>query len=262
MTTPAGARLLDTASRLFYERGIRSVGVELIAEDAGTTKKTLYDRFGSKDALVVLYLRRRAALWQQRALAHLSQHPEPGPERILSVFDALGGWLDRQERGCAFVNAYAEVGGTDHPALPLIRAEKAWMRELFTALADEAGYDDSARLAPSCTCSTRARWWRSPRATSRTPWSTRATRRSGYSVAALTPSRARSSISWRRISGTPDCVPHVRQAAGLDVLAHHHRRDPQDAGGLADGDPVGPTVARMATPVVVDDGAAPRPHPV
>ncbi len=143
--TPAGARLLDTASRLFYERGIRSVGVELIAEDAGTTKKTLYDRFGSKDALVVLYLRRRAALWQQRALAHLSQHPEPGPERILSVFDALGGWLDRQERGCAFVNAYAEVGGTDHPALPLIRAEKAWMRELFTALADEAGYDDSAR---------------------------------------------------------------------------------------------------------------------
>jgi AcrR family transcriptional regulator len=143
--TPAGERLLDTASRLFYERGIRSVGVDLIAEDAGTTKKTLYDRFGSKDALVVLYLRRRAALWQRRALAHLAEHPEPGPDRILSVFDALGGWLDRQQRGCAFVNAYAEVGGTDHPALPLIRAEKSWMRQLFTALADEAGYDDSAR---------------------------------------------------------------------------------------------------------------------
>lgn len=143
--TPAGERLLDTASRLFYQRGIRSVGVDLIAEDAGTTKKTLYDRFGSKDALVVLYLRRRAAQWQQRALAHLEEHPEPGPQRILSVFDALGGWLDRQERGCAFVNAYAEVGGTDHPALPLIRAEKAWMRDLFTALAEEAGYDDGAR---------------------------------------------------------------------------------------------------------------------
>lgn len=146
VTTPAGERLLDTASRLFYERGIRSVGVELIAEDAGTTKKTLYDRFGSKDALVVLYLRRRAAHWQRRALAHLADHPQPGPERILSVFDALEGWLDRQERGCAFVNAYAEVGGTDHPALPLIRAEKSWMRALFTALADEAGYDDSGRL--------------------------------------------------------------------------------------------------------------------
>ena len=146
VTTPAGARLLDTASRLFYERGIRGVGVELIAEEAGTTKKTLYDRFGSKDGLVVLYLRRRAAHWQQRALAHLAGHPEPGPGRILSVFDALEDWLDRQERGCAFVNAYAEVGGTDHPALPLIRAEKAWMRELFTGLAEEAGYDGSARL--------------------------------------------------------------------------------------------------------------------
>ena len=87
---------------------------------------------------------------------------------MLAVFDALEGWLDRQWRGCAFVNAYAEVGGTDHPALPVIRAEKAWMRQLFTALADEAGYDDPrpARRR-SCTCSTRARSSRSPPGTSR-----------------------------------------------------------------------------------------------
>ncbi len=176
-TTPAGERLLDTASRLFYERGIRSVGVELIAEEAGTTKKTLYDRFGSKDGLVVLYLRRRAALWQQRALAHLAEHPEPGPERILSVFDALEGWLDRQERGCAFVNAYAEVGGTDHPALPLIRAEKAWMRELFTALADEAGVRRQRPARRPAPPALRGRGRRAHRrATSRTPSATRGPR--------------------------------------------------------------------------------------
>ncbi len=62
--TPAGERLLDAASELFYRRGIRAVGVDLVAETAGTTKKTLYDRFGSKDELVALYLRRRARRWQ------------------------------------------------------------------------------------------------------------------------------------------------------------------------------------------------------
>jgi len=144
--TPVGARLVATASRLFYDHGIRAVGVERIAEDAETTKKTLYDRFGSKDALVVLYLRGRAARWQSTALDRLAAHPEPGRDRVLVVYDALEGWLGEQPRGCAFVNAYAEVGGTDHPAMPVIRGEKTWMRELFTALCDEAGYGDSDRL--------------------------------------------------------------------------------------------------------------------
>jgi AcrR family transcriptional regulator len=144
--TPVGERLAETAGRLFYARGIRAVGVELIAEEAGTTKKTLYDRFGSKDALVALYLRRRAERWQTVALDRLDRHPEPGKDRVLLVFDALDDWLSQQWRGCAFVNAYAEIGGTDHPGLPVVRSEKAWMRQLFVALVEEAGYDDPVGL--------------------------------------------------------------------------------------------------------------------
>jgi len=144
--TPVGERLAETAGRLFYAHGIRAVGVELIADQAGTTKKTLYDRFGSKDALVTLYLRRRAQQWQTVALERLARHPAPGPSRPLVVFDALDDWLSEQWRGCAFVNAYAEIGGTDHPALPVVRADKEWMRRLFVALVEEAGYDDAHRL--------------------------------------------------------------------------------------------------------------------
>lgn len=144
--TPVGERLVQTASRLFYARGIRAVGVELIAEEAGTTKKTLYDRFGSKDALVTVYLRRRAEVWQTQVLRRLDAHPEPGAGRVLVVFDALAAWLAEQRRGCAFVNAYAEIGGTEHPALPVVRSEKAWMRQLFTALVEEAGSDDPTGL--------------------------------------------------------------------------------------------------------------------
>ena len=130
--TPAGERLLDAASELFYRRGIRAVGVDLVAEVAGTTKKTLYDRFGSKDELVALYLRRRARRWQDFLFDRLAGS---GPDQGLAVFDALATWLRDQDRGCAFVNAYAEVGGTGHPAEAVVRAEKEWMRGLFVELA-------------------------------------------------------------------------------------------------------------------------------
>lgn len=142
--TPAGERVLSAASELFYARGIRAVGVDLIAEAAGTTKKTLYDRFGSKDALVAAYLERRMRRWQEFVLDHLARHTrEPGVDRVLGVLDALAAWMAAHDRGCAFVNAYAEVGGTDHPGLRVIRAEKRWVRDLYVRLCDEADVVDA-----------------------------------------------------------------------------------------------------------------------
>lgn len=144
--TPAGQRIAAAAEDLFYAHGIRAVGVDAIAAAAGTTKKTLYDRFGSKDALVALYLVRRARRWQAFLTADLEHHPS-GPARVLAVFDALERWSAGLTRGCAFVNAYAEVGGTDHPALPVIRAEKAWMRRRIGALVTEIGQPDPDQVA-------------------------------------------------------------------------------------------------------------------
>lgn len=141
--TPAGLRILDTASALFYERGIRAVGVDLIADEAGTTKKTLYDRFGSKDELVAAYLSRRAGRWIEFLTDHLDRHaPEPGATRVVAVVDALEERLRGQDRGCAFVNAYAEIGGTDHPGNAVILEDKRYMRELFVRLVAEAGIAD------------------------------------------------------------------------------------------------------------------------
>lgn len=143
--TPAGQRLLDTASALFYQHGIRAVGVDAIAEAAGTTKKTLYDRFGSKDALVALYLGRRFERWQAFVAAYLEEHaPDPGAGRVLAVYDALAEWQRDAERGCAFVNAFAEIGGTEHPGVAVIRAEKETIRALYVRLVAEAGVPEAA----------------------------------------------------------------------------------------------------------------------
>jgi AcrR family transcriptional regulator len=42
-------RILATTDRLFYEQGIRAVGVDTVAAEAGISKRTLYNYYPSKD---------------------------------------------------------------------------------------------------------------------------------------------------------------------------------------------------------------------
>ena len=142
--------MLDAASRLFYEHGIHAIGVDTIAEAAGVTKKTLYDRFGSKESLVVAYLQHRDARWRAHVATHLARVPEPGAARILAVFDAAISWSDENSpKGCSAINARAEIGdGHDgHPVFPEVARQKAWLYELFTELCREGGIADAESRA-------------------------------------------------------------------------------------------------------------------
>jgi AcrR family transcriptional regulator len=144
--TPTAVRILDTAEALFYLHGLRAVGVERIAEEAETTKKTIYDRFGSKDGLITAYLGQRRDRWHAYARAFVDrEQPEAGPARVLALLDALGTWMDDNTRGCGFVNAYAELAGTGHAGLSIIADEKQWTRDYYVELLDEAGIADAAR---------------------------------------------------------------------------------------------------------------------
>ncbi|WP_165357921.1 TetR/AcrR family transcriptional regulator [Dermacoccus sp. 147Ba] len=134
-STPAGERILAAASRLFYERGIGATGVDLIALESDVTKRTLYQRFGSKENLVARYLNARAHAWQREVLAHLDGR-EP-LAAIVALYDLAESWSDAG-RGCAFVNAWGEVGETSQAVAEVVRAEKGWMRALFDTLAGSA----------------------------------------------------------------------------------------------------------------------------
>jgi AcrR family transcriptional regulator len=145
--TPAGRKILEVAGVLFYERGIGAVGVDLIAEEAGTTKKTLYDRFGSKDALVAAYLKRREQRWEEFLDEWMrAHHPESGLDRVLAVLDAEEAWWAGSRRGCAFVNAHAELGESDHPGREVLREGKRRARAKFIALLAESGVPDAETL--------------------------------------------------------------------------------------------------------------------
>ena len=129
-------RILQTADRLFYLQGIRAIGVDTIAAEIGISKRTLYNHFPSKDALIAAYLERRRA-----------QPPPSAPpasattalEQILATFETLERRFASPDfRGCPFVNAVAEVGQEDRAVKSIAKAFKEsrrlWFRERLTQL--------------------------------------------------------------------------------------------------------------------------------
>ncbi|GAA4776799.1 TetR/AcrR family transcriptional regulator [Actinomycetospora chlora] len=140
--TPGARRILDVASELFYAHGIHAVGVDTIAAESGVTKRTLYDRFGSKDELVAAYLRARDERWRARVTAAVEAADDP-IGRVLAPFAVLEEWTAESDRGCAFVNAFAELDDPAHPGRAVIADEKHWLEELFAAELARAGIDDA-----------------------------------------------------------------------------------------------------------------------
>ncbi|MEV6282971.1 TetR/AcrR family transcriptional regulator [Kribbella sp. NPDC051770] len=146
--TPAGERILSAASTLFYAYGVRAVGVDAIADAAEVTKKTLYDRFGSKDRLIAAYLEERNRQWHAFLDAQLARRAPSGPEDVIvALFAALGEWMEESQRGCGFINASIELAAPDHPAMPVIVGQKQWMRAEFVAQAELAGFAEVEELA-------------------------------------------------------------------------------------------------------------------
>ncbi|MFC3998965.1 TetR/AcrR family transcriptional regulator [Nocardiopsis sediminis] len=143
--TPAGRRVLDAAAELFYREGIHAVGVDAVSAAAGVTKKTLYACFGSKERLVAAYLAERDERWRTWLTSWVTERATTPAERVTATFDALEAWLDREgTRGCAFVNALAEIPSADHPGHHVVLEHKRWMLGYLTELAAEAGSPDPA----------------------------------------------------------------------------------------------------------------------
>jgi AcrR family transcriptional regulator len=133
-------RILETADRLFYLQGIRAVGVDTIAAEIGISKRTLYNHFPSKDALIAAYLARR----------FVAPRPSEKPpvEQILGTFDSLERRFSAKDfRGCPFVNAVAELGSEDQSVRNIAIAFKESRRLWFRDLLVELGVADAESLA-------------------------------------------------------------------------------------------------------------------
>ena len=152
-TRPSAARerILETAFALFYARGIRAVGIDLIIAESGVAKATFYTHFPAKDDLVVAYLDKVDGVWSgQLQTAAEAAGPQPA-DQLVGMFDALRSACRREGyRGCAFINAAAESqpGTAVHDrTVAHKRAVLSWVR----GLAEQAGAGDPEALARSLT---------------------------------------------------------------------------------------------------------------
>lgn len=133
-------RILATADKLFYLQGIRAIGVDTIAAEIGISKRTLYNHFPSKDALIAAYLERRFV--QPRP------SDKPAAEQILATFDSLERRFAANDfRGCPFVNAVAELGPADRAVKKIAIAFKESRRVWFRDRLNELGVANAEALA-------------------------------------------------------------------------------------------------------------------
>lgn len=140
-------RIFETACDLFYQHGIRDVGVDQIATEAGTNKMSFYRSFASKDELVAKYLEQKAAelwLWWDETIRLHAGDPR---RQILAIFEGISKIVcSSTSRGCALANAAIELAAEDHPGRRVVLAKKREMRRRFRELAVATGAENSEEL--------------------------------------------------------------------------------------------------------------------
>lgn len=138
---PARERILAAAHELFYREGLRATGVDRVIATAGVSKVTFYRHFPAKDELIRAFLAHRHTRWMAWFNQALARHQacqseaERQQRPLAPLADALSEWLHAPEfRGCAFINAVAELGGGLNDALALSAAHKQDMVEAIARL--------------------------------------------------------------------------------------------------------------------------------
>ncbi|MFJ2552001.1 TetR/AcrR family transcriptional regulator [Microbacterium sp. NPDC087591] len=147
--SPARARLIDTATRLFYAEGIHSVGVDRVIAEAEVTRATLYKQFGGKENLVLAYLHNEDE--NLRAMFAAAGAEVADPDGLLdAVIEGIAADIRlRHTRGCPFINAAAEYPDAEGPVRRLIDEHREWFRGTLQSVAETAGLEHPAEVAAS-----------------------------------------------------------------------------------------------------------------
>ena len=141
-------KVLQTACALFYQHGVRAVGVDLVVEKAGVAKTSLYRHFATKDDLIAAFLEREDAdfwgTWDRVAGRHADD--------AAAELDAHLAWIGERAgranyRGCPQINVAAEFPEPDHPARKVAAAHKCEMRRRLKDISQRLGVSRPDELA-------------------------------------------------------------------------------------------------------------------
>ena len=137
---PAKGRILDTANVLFYEDGIRNVGVDRIISASSVTKATFYKHYRAKDNLIVEYISARHAT-ERANLEEVVREASDAATALRAFVAAIIAEIDTPGfRGCPFINAAAEFPDADHPVRVVVTSHREWYVETLAELLREMGH--------------------------------------------------------------------------------------------------------------------------
>ncbi|MBO9202846.1 MULTISPECIES: TetR/AcrR family transcriptional regulator [Niastella] len=145
-------RILDVASRLFYEQGYNSTGINQIIDEAAIARGSLYNHFPSKRDLLAAYIERAEDIWFTSLEKHLETIKDP-KARLLALFD----FRKKEQhntgfRGCQFAKVVAEVPKEDLPIFEQVSKEKDKMKRLIKKLLSQIDLQNPAGLSIDMLC--------------------------------------------------------------------------------------------------------------
>src|SRR5215831_14017788 len=149
-TSEARQRILETADRLFYQQGIRAVGIDRIIAEAGVAKMTFYTHFPSKDDLILAVLKRREESVLAFFRAAMERHDKKAKNPLRAFFAALKDFFEASGfRGCPFQNAAVELADPTHPGTAFVRGHKQRFSAFLQGLVEVTIGKTAAKVAPA-----------------------------------------------------------------------------------------------------------------
>ena len=136
----ARERILAAAEELYYRKGYAAVGMDELRTAAGVSLRRLYALFPAKTDIVAAVLQRKHHEWETSLTAAVADAGTDPRTRLLAVYRYLEGWFCTDGfRGCAFINAFGELGGTNPEVAQIVREHKASFQKYMATLTAESG---------------------------------------------------------------------------------------------------------------------------
>lgn len=133
-------QILAAADELYYRKGYAAVGMDELRAAAGVSLRRLYALFPSKTDIVTAVLARKHGEWEAGLTGAVADAGADPRDRLLAVYGYLEDWFCTDDfRGCAFINAFGELGGTNPEVAKIVRDHKASFQEYMAGLVVAAG---------------------------------------------------------------------------------------------------------------------------
>jgi AcrR family transcriptional regulator len=141
-------RIAEVAAERFHACGITATGVAELSRSAGVSKRTLYQRFGSKDGLVTAAYESLDLPVYRMFTAAIEREVDDPRAQLDAFFAQLEPIFGLPEfRGCPFTNAASELPDLTHPAHAIVRRHKERLRRWLRERAKAAGARDPRALS-------------------------------------------------------------------------------------------------------------------